>query len=400
MLSLWEWFVSNGLWIILAIVTGVFLFVLFRQWVHWAIGKIFPKQWQEQFKGTKQVTAWILNSIGGVILILAVAGFIASRYGVVVTPVLMAVGDWLVIHGVRILFIITLSYLAYKGIKVLTPTLIERTMTVSGKGRRAQEECTKRAHTLSSFLTTAIGGIIFIMAVFMILSEVGIDITPLLAGAGVVGIAIGFGAQSLIKDFLNGMFIVLEDQYGKGDVVQIAGISGLVEDISLRRTVLRDLDGIVHTIPNGEIKTASNYTKEWSRVNLNIPVGYGENIDHVMEVLNKVGKELAEDKVFGPMITGTPRALRIDNFAESGIEIKILGETKPLKQWDVMGELRKRVKKAFDKEGIEIPWPHTKVYFGNSPQIGSRVCPACSNPNPADNEFCSQCGVKLKPNKS
>jgi len=231
----------------------------------------------------------------------------------------------------------------------------------------------------------------------MILSEVGIDITPLLAGAGVAGIAIGFGAQSLIKDFLSGLFILLEDQYNKGDVVKIAGIAGLVEEVNLRRTVLRDLDGIVHSVPNGEITTASNYTRDWARVNLDVPVAYGEDLDHVMAVINRVGKELAEDEYFSKLVHTAPQALRVNNFGDSGIDIKILGETKPMMQWEVTGELRKRLKKAFDEAGIEIPWPHVKLYFGEGQTSEYLACKACSHPNLPGSRFCSNCGAALSP---
>jgi small conductance mechanosensitive channel len=201
----------------------------------------------------------------------------------------------------------------------------------------------------------------------MILSELQIDIAPILAGAGVVGIAIGFGAQSLVKDLVAGLFIIIENQYRVGDVVRIADVAGIVESINLIKTVLRDLDGVVHIVLNGEIRVASNFTKDWSRVNLNVSVAYGEDLDHVISVINRVGKELAEDPEWAPLILKAPQVLRVDNLGDSGVEIKILGDTKPIRQWDVMGELRRRLKNAFDKEGIEIPWPHTKVYFGNTP---------------------------------
>jgi small conductance mechanosensitive channel len=187
------------------------------------------------------------------------------------------------------------------------------------------------------------------------------------AGFGIAGIAIGFGAQSVVKDLIAGLFILLENQYSVGDVVRIADISGLVEEINLRRTILRDLDGVVHVVPNGEIRVASNFTQEWSRVNMNVSVGYGEDLDHVIEVLNRIGKEMAAEPYWGELIIGAPQVLRVDAFEDSGIAIKILGETKPIRQWDVMGELRLRIKKVFDEEGIEIPWPHTKVYFGSLP---------------------------------
>ena len=392
---MWEWFVTNGVWIIIAVVIGLVLFFLLRRWAKQGMEKIVPKQWREQLKGTQRVVTWVIIGIGGVIIALAVAAVIVSRYGVNVTPALQAVGSWLLEHGILILVIILLSYLVYRVARIVVPRIVERSIHITSKGRRARDERAKRAHTLSTFLIGVIGVFILLAAIFMILSEVGIDITPLLAGAGVVGIAIGFGAQSLIRDFLSGLFIILEDQYGKGDVVQIAGIWGLVEDVNLRRTVLRDLDGTVHSIPNGEVKTASNYTKEWSRVNLNVPVAYGEDLDKVTEVLNSVGEELAQDEAFGPMILKAPQVLRVDNFGDSGIDIKVLGETKPMRQWEVMGELRKRIKKAFDEEGIEIPWPHVKVYFGQSPGNEYLACKSCSHPNQPGSKFCSNCGATL-----
>jgi len=212
--------------------------------------------------------------------------------------------------------------------------------------------------------------LIIVAAAFMILAEIGINITPVVAGFGIAGIAIGFGAQSVVKDLIAGLFILLENQYSVGDVVRIADISGLVEEINLRRTILRDLDGVVHVVPNGEIRVASNFTQEWSRVNMNVSVGYGEDLDHVIEVLNRIGKEMAAEPYWGELIIGAPQVLRVDAFEDSGIAIKILGETKPIRQWDVMGELRRRIKKVFDEEGIEIPWPHTKVYFGSPPPTG------------------------------
>ena len=229
-----------------------------------------------------------------------------------------------------------------------------------------EEEIKKRSDTLCSLLTKIALGIIVILALVTILPEFGINITGMLVGLGIVGIAVGFGAQSLIRDYLSGIFILLEDQYDVGDVVRVAGIAGLVEEVGLRRTVLRDLDGIVHSVSNGEIKTASNFTKGYSRVNLNVSVGYGEDLDRVIKVINRVCKEMAEEPKWKAAFITTPQVLRVNNLGDSGIDIKILGDTKPIKQWAVMGELRLRLKRTFDAEGIEIPWPHTKVYFGNA----------------------------------
>lgn len=392
---MWERFVAQELWILVSVVVGLVLFYLLRRYASKIAQKVVPKPWQEQMKNSLQIATHIIVGIGGVILALAIVAVIVPRYGVNITPALRAVGIWLLEHGIPILIIIGISYLAFRVFKAITPALVRRTIKVKGKGRRAHEELEKRSETLSGFLTPVIRLIIIIVAIFMVLSELGIDITPLLAGAGVAGIAIGFGAQTMIKDFLNGIFIISEDQYDKGDVVRIAGIAGLVEDVNLRRTILRDLDGIVHSIPNSEVTTASNYTRDWSRVNLDIPVAYGEDLDHVIKVLNRVGEELAKDENFGPMIIGAPRVLRVQNFGDSGIDIKMLAETKPLKQWDVTGELRKRVKKAFDEEGIEIPWPHVKLYLGQSPTDKELICQACSHANLPGSKFCSNCGASL-----
>ena len=276
--------------------------------------------------------------------------------------------SWLLEHGPRILLIIAASVVLYYLMRHFVPIMVKRTVlrTMAGKPKTAIK---KRTDTLSDvFIET---GMVFvgIIAIFMLISELGINIAPALAGLGVAGIAVGFGAQTLVKDLFNGVLILLENQYGIGDVVKIAGIVGLVEDVSLRRTILRDLDGIVHSIPNSEVAVASNYTKEWSRVNMNISVGYGEDLDRVIKVINRVGKEMAEDPDWAPCILKTPEVLRVDEFGDSGIVIKILGETKPLEQWGVMGELRLRLKKVFDKEGIEIPWPHIKLFFGHAPEI-------------------------------
>jgi small conductance mechanosensitive channel len=305
------------------------------------------------------------------------------------------ISNWLLGSGITILIILLFAYITYKVIKVAIPRLVDRSVTVGGKKRRAKEELAKRSQTLSRFLT----GIAFIILVFiallMVLSELTIEIGPMLASAGVLGIAVGFGAQSLIKDYLNGLFIILEDQYNKGDVAKIADIAGLVVDVNLRRTVLRDLDGIVHSIPNGQITTTSNYTRDWARVNLDISVGYDEDLERVMAVINRVGKELAEDEYFGRFIRTAPQALRVNKFGDSGIDIKILGETKPMKQWELTGELRKRLKAAFDKEKIEIPWPHLKLFFGESQLGKSLTCLACSQPNLPGSKFCSSCGKNL-----
>jgi small conductance mechanosensitive channel len=230
----------------------------------------------------------------------------------------------------------------------------------------------KRADTLKRVFLGIGRVLIVLLILFLVLSEFNVPIGPILAGFGVAGIAVGFGAQYLIRDLIAGVFILMENQYRVGDVAKVSDIAGLVEEVSLRKTVLRDLDGIVHHVPNGEIKVASNYTRHFSRVNLNISVAYGTDLDHAISVINRIGKELAADSNWSERIRTAPQVLRVDKLGDSGIDIKILGEVKPIEQWNVMGELRYRLKKAFDAEGIEIPWPHTKVYFGNAPPNGEK----------------------------
>jgi len=290
------------------------------------------------------------------------------------TPII----DWLASHGVRILIILLISAALYFALRKLVPVTIKPVVKRRMVGK-IEVEVDKRAKTLSRVFVGTGAVIIVVAAALMILAEVGINIAPLIAGFGIVGIAVGFGAQSLVRDILAGLFVLIENQYAVGDVVRIADIAGIVEEINLRRTILRDLDGIVHSVPNGEVRVASNFTKEWSRVNLNISVGYGEDLDRVIEVLNRIGNEMAVEPYWSEAILSPPQVLRVDAFEDSGIAIKVLGDTKPLRQWEVMGELTRRIKRVFDEEGIEIPWPHTKVYFGSLPPA---VSPAAPPPPP------------------
>ena len=274
--------------------------------------------------------------------------------------------DWFMASGIRILVIVGIAAILYSVLRHSMRMLVKKYESRRMAGE-LEEETTKRVDTLSSLLINVCGIVIIIGALLTILPEVGVNITAMLTGLGIGGLAIAFGAQNLIKDVVSGLFILLEDQYRIGDVVSIAGVSGLMQEVGLRRTVIRDLDGIVHSVPNGEVGVSGNFTKGFSRVNLNVSVSYGENLGRVIEVVNKLCREMAEEPQWKSDFISTPKVLRVDNLGDSGIEIKILGETRPLRQWDVMGELRLRIKNTFDEEGIEIPWPHTKVYFGDTP---------------------------------
>lgn len=270
---------------------------------------------------------------------------------------LMSVTSWPTTHGWRIAFIVVLSMAAILVVAQFVPKLMHS--AVSRRVSKAEEEISKGTDRLSKVLVIVTETIVLFAGVFMILSELEMD-TPILVGISIASVAFILGAQSLIKDVLGGLFIIFEHQYRVGDVVGISGLAGLVEDINFKRTILRDLDGIVHVVPNRKVQVVSNFSKSWARINLNVSVTHSEDIDRINSVINRVGKELAEDPEWAPFILNSPQVLRVDQ-SSSCVDVKILGDTKPIHQWDVMGELRNRLKKAFDDEGIEIGRPYIKV---------------------------------------
>lgn len=267
---------------------------------------------------------------------------------------------WITAHGFRIAGIIVVAYVVRRFGGVMIDKVVRRAI-VSDRFLSKESE-KKREDTLIRIFVGIIGVAVWVLAGLMVLSEAGFEIGPLLAAAGIAGLAFGFGGQYLIRDLIAGLFIIMENQYRVGDVVCFDKTCGLVEDISLRMTTLRDLDGTVHHIPHGEIKTVSNLTKNFARVNLDIGVAYSSDLEKVISVINRVGEEMAKDPAWKEMILKPPQFLRVSEFADSAIIVKILGETQPIKQWDVAGELRKRIKIAFDKEGIEIPFPQRVIH--------------------------------------
>jgi len=250
-------------------------------------------------------------------------------------------------------------------IRMIIPKLIKQ--KIPKLRRETKEQLAARSQTLSQIIVQVLTVLLWIFVLVMILSQLGVDIAPLIAGIGVAGLALGFAAQNIVRDYLHGFFIIMEDWYREGEVAIIQGTGGLVEKITLRRTVLRDLNGTLHIFPNSRVEQASNMTRDWSRVNLDVSVAYKEKLDNVIRVINEVGQGMKNDPTWGPDLLTAPAVTRVNNLGDHGVEIKVLADTKPIKQWGLMGELRKRLKDRFDEEGIEIPWPHTKVYFGNAP---------------------------------
>ncbi|MBN2008565.1 mechanosensitive ion channel family protein [candidate division KSB1 bacterium] len=273
------------------------------------------------------------------------------------------IGEWFISSGLQIIIVVILTMLGLKVVRMISGKLFY----AFGK-QKEDIEFRKRADTLKSVVQYLLTITILVTAVIIILGELGVEIGPILAAAGVVGLAIGFGAQNLVQDVISGFFILLEDQIRVGDVVQIAGVDGLVEKINLRMVILRDLAGNVHYVRNGKIDIVTNMTKEYSRYVFDIGVAYREDVDEVIEVIKQVDESLRDDPVFGKHIIAPMEILGLDQFADSAIIIKTRTTTKPIKQWDVAREFNRRLKKAFEEHDIEIPFPHVTLYMGQGKQ--------------------------------
>ncbi len=266
--------------------------------------------------------------------------------------------EWIFSSGLQILLTLILMWIALK----VSKNISNRLFTAFQKNKDI--EFKKRADTLSSIVRYILSIGILIVATVMILGELGIEIGPILAAAGILGLAIGFGAQNLVQDIISGFFILLEDQIRVGDVVEIAGKGGLVEKITLRMIVLRDLAGNVHFVRNGQINLITNMTKEYSRYVFDIGVAYREDVDKVIEVIQQVDEGLRGDPEFKDDILEPIEILGLDQFANSAVIIKARTKTKPIKQWRIGREFNRRLKKIFDEKNIEIPFPHVTLYMG------------------------------------
>ena len=271
-------------------------------------------------------------------------------------------GHWLITSGLTIFLILILMLISIKVIQVLMDRLFQRLF----KNFKNDIEIQKRSDTLKSVTRSLLNITIVTVALLMILKELGVEIGPILAAAGVVGIAVGFGAQELVKDIINGFFILLDDQIRVGDVVNIADKGGLVERVDLRMIVLRDLAGNVHFVRNGQIDVVTNMTKEYSRYVFDIGIAYREDVDEVIEVVKQVDAQLREDPEFKNDILEPIEILGLDQFADSAVIIKARTKTIPIRQWAVGREFNRRLKKKFDELDIEIPFPHVTLYAGQN----------------------------------
>ena len=366
-----EWFTDKGYWVVIAVAAAVLLFFILRRLTPWMVSKMVPdalkdpKERPESKRRFEKTIGLAIALVGGIILALALAAFICTFYGVNLGPTLRTVGDWLLNHGVPLLIIILVALFIYKILGIVMPLIVMRYVTAKSQRRRTKGYLRQRSKTLGRVVTQGFGIFIIVIVAFVILSELGVDIAPLLASAGVAGIVIGLAAQDAVRDFINGFTIMAEDHYNIDDVIKVADLTGTVEEMGLRRTVIRDLKGILHVIPNGEIRVSSNYTRSLSRAFFEVDVAYKEDLDQVMEVVRRVWEEMAADPEWeSKIISKTPWLLRVEDFGDSGITIRSVADTRPMQQWSVLGEMRRRIKRTFDAEDIEIPWPHVKLYMG------------------------------------
>jgi len=241
--------------------------------------------------------------------------------------------------------------------------------------RMDDRESVKRAETLGRVFRYLVAVVVSLIAGMLVLAELGISVAPILGAAGVVGLAVGFGAQSLVKDYFTGFFILLENQIREGDVVKLGDHAGLVEVVTLRFVQLRDYDGRVHFVPNGQINTVVNMTRGFAQAVIDVGVAYRENVDDVMQVMRDVGAELRADPAFAPRILDDLEVAGVENWADSAVVIRCRFRCMPIEQWAVRREYLRRLKLAFDARGIEIPYPHVTVYAGQDKEGRSPPLP-------------------------
>ena len=266
------------------------------------------------------------------------------------------VQDWLLTSGLRIVIIVLGCLVGYRSVRVLAARLESLIAGAAPTEDEAQRASTLTRVTRGTALVT-----IVITAGLMILQELGLDIAPLIAGAGIAGVALGFGAQSLVRDIIGGFFILLEDQFAVGDSIKVGDIAGGVEKMTLRATFLRDLEGTLHVIPNGEMRIVSNRTKDWSRAVVKVGVAYEEDIGRVMAALGDIGHGLYQDEEFAPLLLEEPTVSGVEALGDWAVTVRIMVKTEPGKQWSVARELRRRIKESFEQEGIEMPYPRQEV---------------------------------------
>ena len=364
------WFIDKGIWLILIGIAGIIGV--------WVISYLI-------FKGLKLLGAdpdrisdpnsqKLVNNIKNIFVILVafvVAG-IPSFFGILSV---LNIGesdaglDWaigasyqlIVSNGIPILIVIILAYISLRIAGTIMPNLIKLYLNTGTRVGEHSSENEKRVETFAIVIRSVLRIFVVLIAVLTILSILGVPVTSLVAGISILGIAVGLGSQSLVKDVIQGMLIIAENQLRKGDIVRIKGRAGLVEDLNLRRILIRDLDGALHIIPNGSTDIITNLTSQWSRVNIEINVSYEEDLEKAIKTLNDIGDKVDNDQNIGRFIKEKPRVWTITSFSDSGVRLKFVGVTQPGKQWEVRTQVIREIKIAFDDEGIKIPYNQIRV---------------------------------------
>lgn len=272
--------------------------------------------------------------------------------------------QWFIDHGLMILAIIALAALAYFLLGILVRFVGYRAKSLSTEDHSALD---KRIATISDVLYSAGLVVILATALVMVLQEVGVPIAPLLASVGVVGLALGLGAQTLVKDVISGLFIVLENQYMVTDVIEVNGIVGNVEEMTLRATTLRDASGTLYVIPNGEIRIVANRTRDWSRAIVDVGIAYDADVDRALTVLQAIGDDMAASEEVGPLLLESPQVTGIEGLDDWAVRLRLMVKTKPNEQWEVQRYLRRRVRLEFADQGIDLAFPRQDVALLNLP---------------------------------
>ncbi len=295
---------------------------------------------------------------------------------------LATASNWLIAKPAAILTLIAIGvvvrWIVHRAVDRLAKRAAEATVPgVIARGRVPQmflehnvalaERRQQRAETMGGMLKSVTTGVVMTIVVFMAVSELGYNIAPLIASAGIIGVALGFGAQSLVKDFLSGIFMILEDQYGVGDSVNLGNASGIVEAVGLRVTRIRDVNGTVWYVRNGEILAVGNMSQNWARTVLDIPVAFSENLARIRELLREVAHDLWEDPEYRGDILEEPEVWGVERWDADAVVVRVVLKTAPLQQWSVAREMRERIKDRFDAEGVEIPFAQRVVWHRSGP---------------------------------
>jgi small conductance mechanosensitive channel len=353
-----NWVIGPGVRIFLVLIITLVLIKAARLGLDYVFARLQPPEGKKTKIHVESLKPLLYNFLRAALILLAI-GLILEAAGIRINDVLETkVGKWLISSGLKIFLIIAVTVIVLKTIALVLDHSFRRLE------KKHDGEMKKRTDTLKAVIRNVANVTLLTIALVMILDNLGVDIGPILATAGVLGVAVGFGAQQLVRDLINGFFILLNDQIRVGDVVEIAGKSGFVENVNLRMTVLRDLVGNVHYVRNGEITVVTNMTKEFSRYVFDVGVAYREDVDEVIAVLKQIDEEMRKDPQYGPDILEPLEVLGLDRFSDSAIIIRVRTKTKPSRQWAVGREFNRRMKKKFDELGIEIPFPHVTLYMG------------------------------------